>query len=194
MYMNCSNLTQGLVAAMCNQSATVGADDDVFLINFNDIDKTESTETNNIISNITLKNDKQAYAFQTIGKSLNGSGVSFSKGTYRNTVAQNIWLRIFVKTEAVKTFVNEFISGARVVAVVKNKETGPDGQVKYEAYGWDNGLELNELAATIEMTDGVVYPLNIGSSDTAQEGSLPKSVFITSEAATEAMLAGLITG
>jgi hypothetical protein len=191
--MDCSQLTTGLVAAQCNVSATNGAEDDVYLFNYSDIDRVASTISNNIISNLALVgNTTVGYKFQTFGRSLNDSGVTFTKGTYRNTVLQNIWLRIFVKSEYAKEFVNDFINGVKIVAVIVNKDGGTNGRVKYEAYGWDNGLELNELSATLEMTDGVVYPLNVGSSDTAQEASLPKTVFTSSLEATKTMLESLL--
>ena len=125
------------------------------------------------------------------GGIMNDTGVSLSVGTYRNTLIHTAMLRIFTKNEDSKKFVNQFIAGARVIAVFKNKEEGKDGDVKYEAYGWDNGLEISELTNTVAMTDTIVYDLQLASTDAAQEGSLPKSVFDTDLATTEAMLASL---
>ena len=190
--MDCSKLTAGLVAAICGKTATAGAEDDVILINFDDIDRTLSEVTDNVITKLVLKEGAKAYLFTTFGKSLDDAGATFTKGTYRNTWVHNVPNRIFTKNELSKKFVNQIADGARVVEIVKNKEIGTAGDVKYEAYGWDNGLELNEATSTIAMTDGVVYDLNMGSSDTAQEGSLPKSVFDTDLTTTEAMINGLI--
>jgi hypothetical protein len=189
--MNCGELTKDLIAASCGQTAVAGLEDDVILINYNDIDKTASTVTNNVISSLLLKGSKKGFKFSTFGRSLDESGITFTKGTYRNTWAHDLYLRIFTKDEDAKKYVNEFGDGAKVVAIVRNNEIGKDGDVAYEVYGWDNGLELKESTSTVAMQDGVVYMLHIGSSDTAQEGSIPKSVFATDLETTEQMVNAL---
>ncbi len=180
---------------------------EIILINYDDVDKTQSIVENNVITKIELKEDTKAYEFSTFGKSLDEAGATFVKGTYRNTWQHTLPLRIFVKHEDAKAFVNNFAAGTKIIAIVKNKEIGEAntaegriaGAVKYEAYGWDNGLELNESTNTVAMADGVVYSLTLGTSETAQEGSLPKSVFATknnestpSLSATEEMLSSLV--
>lgn len=191
--MDCSKITKGLVAALCEKSATAGAEDDCYIVNFDDIDRIKSVVAENVISSIIMQAEKLGFAFTTIGKSYNAAGSTFNKGTYRNTVSQTVPLNIFVKTEEAKKFVNQFIGGAKVVVILKNKEPGENGEVQYEAYGWDNGIELSELSSTIEMADGVVYGLTLSSSDTAQEATLPKSVFAGDKEATELMLKSLVT-
>ncbi len=188
--MDCSKLAAGLVAAICNKSATAGTTGKALLINFNDIDRTLSEVVDNVIVKLVLKAGKKAYAFETFEKALNPTG-TFAKGTYRNTWTQSVPLRVFTKNELSKKFVNSLSAGARIVSLVENKEIGLAGDVKWEAHGWENGLELNEGTYAGEMTDGVVYDLTMGSSDTAQEATLPKSVFDTDLATTELMIDGL---
>ncbi len=190
--MDCSKLTAGLVAAECNKPAVAGAEGEVILINFQDIDKVNSEVENNVIESIAMNGSKKGMAFTTYGKSLDEAGVSFTKGTYRNSWTHTVPLRIFVKNEEAKQFVNEFGAGARVVAILKNKEAGGSGEVKYEAYGWDNGLELSEVTATLAMEEGVVYSMTIASSETAQEGTLPKSVFAEDAETTETLISALV--
>ncbi|MDR1335739.1 MAG: hypothetical protein LBK22_02790 [Tannerella sp.] len=191
MPLNCSNLTQNLIAAICGQTAAAGLEDDIILLDFNDVDKGSSTLSDSVIEEIVMNTGKKGFIFTSYGKSFNDSGATFTKGTYRNTWLHNVMLRIFTKSETSKSFVNALGEGAKLIAIVKNREAGPNGHVKYEAYGWDNGLVLNEGTASVNMDDGIVYTLNIGSEDTAQEGSLPKSVFDTDLATTELMLASL---
>ena len=195
--MNCSELTQGLIAAKCNSTETAGAEDKVYLLNFSDIDRQGSTVANNVITGIKLvkRNNVQmlGFAFETFGKSLKDAGATFAKGTYSNMWQHNVTLRVFVKKEESKTFANQLAAGAKIVAVIKNRATGANGEVTFEAYGWDNGLELSESANTLEFADSVVYTLTLSSPEGTQEGSLPKSVFKTSVADTETMLEGLLT-
>ena len=190
--MNCAELAADIVAAQCGKNATVGLEDELTLINFDDVNKAESTVTNNVISEFVLKASKKGYKFTTLGRSLNDAGVpSVARGTYKNTVVHSLPLRIFVKTEEAKAFINKLIEGARFMAIPKNKEIGEAGEVKYEAYGWDNGLEITALVGTAAMTDGVVYDVTVSSIDGAGEGSLPKSIWDTDLATTEAMIESL---
>lgn len=195
MSLDCSKLTTGLIGAECGTTVTAGLEDDVILMNFNEVDKAASTITDNVISEIVMRKSGdtsyKGFVFTSFGRSYDDSGATFTRGTYRNTFVHTLMMRIFTKNEASKKFVNELAEGARLIAIVKNKEAGPAGEVKYEAYGWDNGMTLAELAYTAQMADGVVYPLNVGSEDGAQEGSLPKSVFDTDLTTTEQMLASI---
>lgn len=191
--MDCSNIAANVVSAVCGTIAKSGAVGQVvYLINYKDIDRTASVVTNNVITDLVLKTGKNAYSFTTYDKSLNDSGATFNLGTYRNTWTHNVQLNIFTKNEVNKDFVNDLSAGARLVVILENKEHGDSGDVKYEAYGYDNGLVLTESASTIAMEDGVVYPLNVSSEETAQEGSLPKSVFKTDELTTDAMIQALL--
>lgn len=189
--MNCSELLQGLIGAECGKNTTSGAKDDVILIPFSVVDKTASTITDNVIESLVLSNGKKAFKFSTYGKSLNEAGATFAKGTYRNSWTHAVPLRIFIKNEEAKKFVNTFGDGAKVMVLLKNNDTGTDHAVAYELYGWDNGLELNESANTIALTDGIVYSLGLASAEGEGEGSLPKSVFDTDIATTETMIASL---
>lgn len=188
--MDCSKITAGLQAVACNDPAIPGTGQKVYLINYNDIDRTLSVVTDNVISDVILKPTAKGYLFETIDNSTEAT-TTLNKGKYFGNWQQNLSLRIFTKSELAKKFVNG-LNGARVVAIVENKETGTAGEVKWEAYGWDAGLELNEVTAETVMTDLVVYSLTVGSGETSKESSLPKSVFKTDLATTETMLAALI--
>jgi hypothetical protein len=195
--MDCSKITQGLQAVNCGKPAIPGTGQKVILINYSDIDRALSTAENNVISNIELKGDSHAYAFESL-ENANLGEASYNKGTYFGNWQHDLTARIFAKNESAKKFVNN-LNGARIVAIVENKEDGPEGQVKYEAYGWDAGLELNEGTASTDMADLVVYQIKLGSGTNSKEISLPKSVFVTSEVegttdlqATETMLDALI--
>ncbi|MDR0688156.1 MAG: hypothetical protein LBF55_05650 [Prevotellaceae bacterium] len=188
---DCSRITLGLVAAACGKQATGGTNPRVILLNYADIDRALSAEADGVISSIVLKEDTLGYEFTSLDNAAVGTA-TFNKGTYFGNFQHDLALRVFTKSEDAKKFVNS-LNGARVVAIVENKEGGAGGAVKYEAYGWDAGLELNEGTGTTEIADGVVYELTIGSGETSKEGTLPKSVFAATLAATETMLAALVT-
>jgi hypothetical protein len=194
--MDCSKITAGLTAINCGKPSIPGTGQQVIIINYTDIDREKSTAANNVITSIVLKGTNKAYAFESIDNSTLGE-ISVNRGTYFSNWQHDLTLRIFAKNEKAKEFVNN-LNGTRLVAIVENKEEGPEGQVKYEVYGWDAGLELNEATATTDMADLVVYQLKLGSGANSKESSLPKSVFKTGEGtesdlqATEAMINTLI--
>lgn len=188
--MDCSKITQGLQAVNCGQPPIPGTGPRVVLINYSDIDRSLSTVEDNVITSIILKDGAKAYDFESLDNANLGE-ISYNKGTFFGNWQHDLTLRIFAKNEKAKKFANE-MNGARVVPVVENKEPGPNGEVKYEAYGWDAGLELNEGTASTDMADLVVYQLKVGSGTNSKEGSLPKSVFKTDLTQTETMLNALV--
>ena len=189
--MDCSTELQGLVAADCASPAIAGMYGEVTLLPHAGIDRAGSTIENNVISAITMKDGVKGVTFSTLDNSLLGA-VSLNAGTYVRTLQHDLTLRIFVKNEQAKAFVNGLVN-ARVVAIVKNKDGGTGGEATFEAYGWDGGLVLNTITSDTSMTDGVVYELVLGNDDTSKERSVPKSVWDTDLKTTEDMIATLVT-
>lgn len=188
--LDCSAITAGLVAVNCSKQGISGTFSQVTLLNFSEINKATSVVTSDVISSIIMQTGKKGYAFTSHDDSTVGKA-TLKTGTYSNSWTHDLSLRIFVKTQATKTFVDA-LKNARVTAIVGNKETGTAGELKYEAYGWDTGLKVIKCEASTEVADGVYYDLELANSDKATESSLPKSVFVTDLAATELMLAGLL--
>lgn len=187
--MDCTTELQNLVAADCKNPAVAGLYGEVTLLPYNAIDRAGSTITDNVISEIALKGTRKGVTFSSFDNSPLGA-VSLVAGTYSNSIQHDLTLRIFVKTEDAKAFVNNFVN-ARVVAIVTNKEGGLKGEVTYEAYGWDGGLILNTITSDTSMADGVVYELVTGNDETSKEKSIPKSVWDTDLATTASMIASL---
>lgn len=188
---DCSKLTTGLVAANCAKGAIAGTGPAVTLLNYNDIDRAGSTVASNVITQILLEGTNKGHLFESLDDSIEPAPV-LAPGKYlRNRWQHDLVMRVFVKTEPAKAFINS-LPGARVVAIVENKEIGTAGEVKYEAHGWDAGLICLEAKEVPGYADGVVYEIKLGSSENSKETSLPKSVFKTDIATTETMLAGLV--
>lgn len=188
--MNCLNIGANLIAANCDNPAVAGTGKRVVLLNYDDVDRALSVEANNVISSIVMKATKKGYKFESLGDSTLGES-SLNKGTYFNTWKHDLTLRIFAKTEPAKDFANK-LAGSKVIAIVENNEIGASGELKYEVYGFESGLELSEATASTDMGDKVVYQLKLSSNDKSTESSLPKSYFKTDLATTETALNSLI--
>lgn len=178
----------------CGKPALAGTAARVILLNYTDIDKALSEENAtdpNIIETIVLEAGAKGYEVDSLPNATVGED-TINVGTYNRTHQHNLTVRIFKKSEAAKKFVNG-LTNSRVVAIVQNNDRGDAGDTKYEIYGWDSGLELNDLTASTEMADGVAYLFTIGSGTIAQEASLPKSFFNTDEATTDTAVEALLT-
>ena len=189
--MDCAKIAAGLIAAECGKMATSGTGTKVVLMNYDDIDKASSTVSSGVCTSLVLAADKIAYLFESIDKATTGEA-TFAKGTYIDSYDHAVTLRIFIKDQTSKNFINS-LTNARVVAIVENRATGANGNTKYEVYGWDSGLKLSENAFTTDFADNVVFTAKLASDDNSKEGQLPLSYFITDLAGTETALAGLYT-
>ena len=190
MALDCSKINVGFDMETCTDLAKSGTGARVILLSFTDIDKVKSVVTDNVISSIVLNSGAQGYEVDSLPNATVGED-SINAGTYVNTHTHQVTARIFQKSEAAKKFING-LTNARVVAIVENNETGEDGDVKYEVYGWDSGLKINSLTASTEISDNIAYEVVLASDDTAHEGSLPKSFFDTDIDTTEAALEALL--
>ena len=183
-------VTMNLIAASLEKAAATGINKQVIIGNWDDIDRNESIIENGVLVSLDLKPGKKAYKFESIEKSTTGEAI-LAKGTYFDNYDHAVTIRAFSKKQEVKNFVNS-LKSARVFVIVENKEIGPDGEVKYELYGWDNGIKLAELPYTTDFADGVVYSMKLASDENAKEGQLPLSVYAETLTDTENMIAGLV--
>lgn len=191
MALDCSKIKTGFTMEECGTPALAGTAPRVLLVSYTDVNKALSTITDSVISVLVLKAGAKAYEVDSLPNATVGED-TVNVGTYNRTHQHNLTVRIFKKSEAAKKFVNGLTS-SRVVAIVENNDRGDNGDTKYEVYGWDSGLELNDLTVSTEMADGVAYLFTLGSGTVAQEGSLPKSFFNTDEATTDAAVEALLT-
>lgn len=190
--LDCSKIKTGFINQVCGKPTIAGTTARVILLSYSDVDKSKSVVTDNVISSLILKAGATGYEVDSLPNATVGSD-TINAGTYFKTHQHNVVVRIFKKSEAAKKFVNG-LTNARVIAIVENNDTGNNGNTKYEAYGWDSGLELTEITVTTEMTDGVAYQVTLANGTIAQEGSLPMSLFDTNEETTDLMVNGLLTG
>ena len=188
--MDCSKITAGLVAGECDKQPIAGTAGRVILLNYADIDKAASIMADNVLSEIHLKGAAKGYAYESLDDTTTGE-FSLNKGTYFSNWQHDVTLRIFAKTAESKDFVNS-LRAARVVAIVENHDTTNGGAVKYEVYGWDSGLELNEGTGSTEYADSVIYNLQVGSGELSKEGTIPKTFFNTDEQTTDLAIAAVL--
>lgn len=178
---NCAQLSKNLALAACQNSAP-GLEAELLLINFDDVDRTQSVVTGNVISDLILKTGKTGYHYTSEKNAFEGDS-PLNKGTYRTGFNHSLILRAFLKNQNVKDEINA-LAKSRFIAVTKNKDT-VSGETKFEVYGWENGLELSDLSAPTTDGDGVIYTITIATGENQRESELPKSFYKTSVDATQ---------
>lgn len=185
---NCANISKNLVLSQC-AAGVAAVEPELILINFDDVDRGESEVDGNVISELVLASSKKGYKY-TSAKNAMETDSPLVKGTYRNAFDHKVVARVFDKTQDIKDELIKLKEG-KVIAIVKNVDKRND-ETRYEVYGWENGLEMADLQAASTDADGVIYNITLQSGDNAKESQLPMSLFASTLAATETMIAGLI--
>lgn len=184
----CAKIAKSLVLAAC-VSAAVGLDTAIYIINFDDIDRSASQVSGNVISGITLKQGKFGYKYESARNAFEGNA-PLNRGTYLNRFDHNIVLRVFSKTQEIKDELGK-LANAKVVVIVENLDKNTP-ETLFEVYGWDSGLEVTDYQAPTTDSDGVVATVTLNSPDNAKESDIPKSFYTTSETATRTALEALL--
>lgn len=187
MALSCGLITKNLVGSLCGAGA-VGLDNEIYVINFDDIDRSTSVEADGVISTLTLNSGANAYKYTSNAKAFEGTS-ALNKGTYATSHTHSVIGRVFTNSQDIKSQLNKLAQG-RFVVIVKNLNNVD--AVKYEVYGWNNGLVASALDKNSADGDGVFYSFTLASDDAAREGDLPKSFFKTDLATTEAALEALL--
>lgn len=185
---SCSKISKNLVLAACDHASNPALEPEAILLNIDDIDKGESTVTGGVISALEMLGSAKGYRWVSARNGIDANA-TLVRGTYRNAYQHQVVVRVFEKTQDEKDQINK-LTGARVVAIVKNVDR-KNVATKYEVYGWENGLELTDFQAPTTDTDGIVGTVTLQSSDNTPESMIPMSLYATSEAATDALVAGL---
>lgn len=187
--MNCAELSKGLIADACKRAVS-GLHGRIVLMNYADIDRTATTELNGVVGALQLKAGKYAQAFEFKDTTLVAEH-NLVKEAYLPTWEHIINAKILAKTQDAKNAL-EVLAKAKVVAIVENKEQGEAGEVKYEMYGYDAGLELTESNNSTAFADGVVFNIKLSSPANEKESTLPKTIYVTDATTTDTLIEGLL--
>ncbi len=179
--VNCANPIQG------------GAEEILYLINREDWDDaaiTYNVTNTEIIENIVLSSGKVAYTYAGVNNS-NKPKYELVKGEYSTFYNHEINFKVFDASPTTKEQL-ELLAKGQMVAIVKNKYKGTDGNSAFEVYGADAGLICTQNIREIAGGDaGGAFDLILKSDETSLEPHMPKTVFITDYATTKAIVEGL---
>jgi len=163
-----------------------GVSPDVILINYDDYTDNYSSSTN-IITTITAANP----GFTWEGLKTSTKPVATKKeGTYEDSFELSIQMVSFSVTAAIR---KQLQAGVKVVALLKHNEKGASGATKWNAWGRDTGLYIRDLVWDLNSPDTGGITFTLKTLDDQPSATLPVTVFITDEATTDTLIAGLLT-
>lgn len=180
MAVTCASLSGNVVGASCrNSSAAIQGD--LVLINWEDweaakADSSLVTYSNGVYSKITLPTGKNGVHVTSHDKAFSAM-YELVTGTYVNAFRHGVTMRVFEKTQAIKTFLSK-IGYGRFVAIVRNLDSNNE-ETKFEVYGGEKGLVASANSFDSTNTDGVIGELTIQSADDALESAVPDSFYVT---------------
>lgn len=191
MSTSCANLSENVLLD-CQKRISAGANDNLFLLNYNDIAAITRDNTNpNLIESFSLVSGAFIYKFEGFNDSVEPRS-ALVESRYSKLYDHEVTFKIFDNTVEIKDQIDRMAQG-KMVAIIENNFAGSDGETKFEIYGITGGLQLREMERIVadEETQGA-YNLVLRSSDRSKEPNLPASLFDTSIAVTRAFINSLV--
>lgn len=190
---NCGKISASIVLN-CDYPLIGGSEDRLVLINKDDIVSVTRNGSNpQIIEDIVLTSSPQAYAYEVEGKN-NSNDIKWTlvKARYSEGYSHEIIFRVFNMSPAVKAFIEDMAKG-KFVAISQNNFKGATGNAAFDIHGLDVGLELVEALGDKSDAETQGAPvLTLRTPELFKEPHLPATLFITSFAASKAVVDGLL--
>lgn len=187
----CGNIASAL-APDCSNPLVGALEVDFYLANKGDISSYTFNGSNAlIIEAITMAASKKFYKYTGI-KNSNNAKADLLKGKYLTNYEHTVEFLMFNVLAATKKELEALAQGL-VVAIVEYKYKGASGGGAFEILGREQGLEVSVLSRDAGNNDTQGgYSIVLKTPDVGKEGHLPAPLFITSYAATAAVVAALI--
>lgn len=178
----------------CTNPLVGGVNTTIYLANRDDIESyTRNGGNPQIIEAITMKTDKLFYKYE----GQNGSAEPeqhMLKQKYARVYDHLIKFKVFNATPTTKQQLEKMAVGSIVAIVENNWRNGTTGNGAFEIYGIEAGLEVENLDRVLADADTQgAFDLTLKSPETAKEAHLPATLFVTSYAASLAVVEGLLS-
>ncbi|HJY63758.1 MAG TPA: hypothetical protein VJ455_06355 [Ignavibacteria bacterium] len=191
----CGDISANILNS-CTYPLQAGTEDTLILINRSAITNgtvTRNGTDNEIIENIILPSGETGYVYQGVLNSHKPQFTTVKVGSFQRWSHQIDFLAL--RTDSVAKQQMQKLKDGDIVAIVYNKFKGDTGKNAFEIYGFDAGLknEVIKRENNSADTQGAFQITLKTDPDTGLEPFPPKSLFITSYAASLAVAEGLYT-
>lgn len=181
-------------AINCDAPLQGGTEDTLVLINWEDwLAAAVSVNVTDpqIIENIVLASGITAYEMQGKNNSI-APKFELVKQEYAEMFNHEINYKVFNVSAAAKKQMEKKTKG-RFVAIVYNKYKGTTGDSAFEVYGADAGLIVTQMVRDVNNQDNQgAFDIILKTSEKSLEPHMPKTLFITSYAASKAVVDSLL--
>lgn len=179
------------IAFDCNNPLQNGTRDRAYIINYDDIDVAAFDATNkNIVTGITLKAGKYAYYVDGKNNSI-APTTALVRLAYSQVFDHMVNMKGFDISPVTKDMLDKAKDG-RFVVITENNFKGATGDSAFEIYGLTTGLEMTVLTRDPLNADTQgAFDFTFGT-DKNKEPNLPKTLYMTSYAATKAAIEALL--
>lgn len=169
-----------------------GVNSTFYIANFDDVASiTPDGSNSQLATAITMVATKTFFTISGQLQSLEPK-ITAVKGKYVNQYEHEITFLVFDITAAAKKQLLAMKDG-NFMAIIRNNNTGTDGDTKHEIYGAEAGMkmEITERLPQDAETLGA-FKITLKTQEYAREGKLPLTFYITDSATTEAAVAALL--
>jgi len=186
---NCADIASN-IGINCDDPLQAGAEDMMVIIPREDWKNASLTlnGTNaQIIENIILPSGVNGFSYQGKNKSILPK-YELIKAAFSENYKHEVNFKVFNLNPTIKKEL-ESLAKSLVVVIIANKYKGTGGNAAFEVYGADSGLDLTQNIRDIGNAElGGAFDLIL---TTSVEPHMPKTLFITSYAASKAVFDSL---
>lgn len=191
MAANCHLITTALLPD-CDYPAFNGVEAIFYVANKSEIASYTRNVTTKAVEAITMASTKKFFEYEGKKSTGHNAKADLVKGKVSGMFTHEVSGVLHPKTATGKLQYDKLIN-SEVVVIVKYKDKGNAGAHKCEVFGIDQGLELAVLSRDQANADNLgAYAFTFKTPDGYHEPKLPATLFVTSEAATDAVIAALI--
>lgn len=129
----------------CEKPQVAGLKNTGYIMNYDDIDWDNISQTGNIVDTLPLLAGKKAYKAYVPGKTpFTGTKTELATGTYRNKFTKTAPLIILNSGPDVSANIIDQLANGKFVFIFENKFQGEDGKNTFEIFGLEQGLTASE--------------------------------------------------
>lgn len=186
--MSCVNTLTDSFLRECAYKPKAGLEPDVWLVNLADIDKAVSqlATSGMLISTFALAAGKTLFKAEGAGNYPQGT-VTLSQGDNGPNHIHGLTVRVLYYGEDERLQVKQMIDNGRFAAIVKKRDGGLSGELKYEVLGWESGMQVESMTWSSNENNGV-RELVLATKEGEEESTDAKLFVDTDLATTESFL------
>lgn len=161
MAVNCEIKLSKNFIRECSYKPKQGLGRTLWLMNTEDIDRAASVlnETKTSISVLALISDASVSRKMYKSEGNDNSHKASSElvvSEFGNGVKHTVTINILYYSDVQRAALMEIVDGARLTAIVERIDTGINGELSYEVYGFEAGMVISEMTRSSSENSGVL--------------------------------------